>query len=89
MPGVIGETVKPWDVEEAQNRGIFARDPAAGQSRGHFRPRLIEKSAISGRFSGADTPSLVNRSFTSPERGSSLQAILQGQVRLALIAARL
>jgi hypothetical protein len=46
MPGVIGETVKPQNIEEAQNRDIFARGLDAGQLRGHFRPRLIEKPAF-------------------------------------------
>jgi hypothetical protein len=30
MNGVIGETVKPQDFGYGQNRGIFARDLAAG-----------------------------------------------------------
>jgi hypothetical protein len=46
MHGVIGETVKPPNVEYAQNRDIFGLDLAAGNRGAVFRRGLIEKWAF-------------------------------------------
>jgi hypothetical protein len=46
MDGVIGETVKPRDFEDGQNRDIFGPRFGSQQSQGRFCRSLIEKWAF-------------------------------------------
>jgi hypothetical protein len=89
MQGVIGETVKPWNVEGNQNRGIFAYDFITKRSGTIYYRRFIEKSAFCDFPAGtSDRPRLTPCLPTWEE--TRRQRPVQGPgPGLALTAARL
>jgi hypothetical protein len=83
MQGVIGQTVKPPEFEDGQNRDIFTRDLAGGNHRDIFAGVCLRNGHFNAT-AGTENPLWLNLSFTNVAGGTGPMPLLGARTGLAL-----
>jgi hypothetical protein len=83
MQRVIGQTVKPPEFEDGQNRDIFARDLVAGNHRAIFAGVCLGNGHFSAT-AGTENPLWLNPPFTNVAGGAGPMPVLGARAGLVL-----